>query len=98
MHRMTTPPAAYAGENYLQGMGGVRPAIGTDPSVLAEAARERIDPEPFWYVAGAAGSGATARANREAFDRLRIVPRMLTGASDRDLPRRGGQCRQWRRA
>ncbi len=39
----------------------------------------------FGYVAGGAGSGATVRANREAFDRWKIVPRMLTGATNRDL-------------
>jgi lactate 2-monooxygenase len=82
---MTTPLSSYASEIYLQGMGGLRPALGTDPSVLEDAAREQMKPEPFWYVAGAAGSGATARANREAFDRVRIVPRMLTGATSRDL-------------
>jgi isopentenyl diphosphate isomerase/L-lactate dehydrogenase-like FMN-dependent dehydrogenase len=82
---MTTPHSTYASEIYLQGMGGLRPAMGTDPSTLEEIAREQMKPEPFWYVAGAAGSGATARANREAFDRVRIVPRMLTGATSRDL-------------
>jgi lactate 2-monooxygenase len=40
-------------------------------------------PEPFWYAAGAAGSGATYRANREAFDHWRLIPRMLTGATAR---------------
>ncbi|MCU1657369.1 MAG: alpha-hydroxy-acid oxidizing enzyme [Pseudonocardiales bacterium] len=82
---MTTPLSMYAGEIYLQGMSGIRPAIGTDPSTLEAAAREQMKPEPFWYVAGAAGSGATDRANRAAFDQRRIVPRMLTGATDRDL-------------
>ena len=32
-----------------------------------------------------AGTGATMRANREAFDRWRIVPRMLTDSTERDL-------------
>ncbi len=36
-------------------------------------------------MAGAAGSGATARANREAFDHWRIVPRMLREATVRQL-------------
>jgi isopentenyl diphosphate isomerase/L-lactate dehydrogenase-like FMN-dependent dehydrogenase len=44
-----------------------------------------MEPGPFGYVAGGAGSGATVRANREAFDRWRIVPRMLRGAHVRDL-------------
>ena len=82
---MTTPLSTYASEIYLQGMGGLRPAITTDPDALEEHARQALQPEPFWYVAGSAGSGATARANLAAFDQVRIVPRMLTGATDRDL-------------
>lgn len=82
---MSAPLSAYAAEIYLQGMGGARPAFTTDTSALEESARERMEPGPFWYVAGSAGSGATARANRQALDRWRIVPRMLTDASSRDL-------------
>ncbi len=37
------------------------------------------------YVSGGAGAGATVRANREAFDRWRLVPRMLHDVSSRDL-------------
>ena len=82
---MSAPLSAYASEIYLQGMGGVLPPFTTDSCALEQAAREALEPGPFWYVAGAAGSGATNRANREAFDRWRLVPRMLTGATDRDL-------------
>jgi isopentenyl diphosphate isomerase/L-lactate dehydrogenase-like FMN-dependent dehydrogenase len=85
MAAMTAPYSSFASEIYVNGMAGIRPELGTDPSTLEDAAREAMAPEPFWYVAGAAGSGATARANRAAFDRYRIVPRMLTGATDRDL-------------
>ena len=81
---MTVPLSAYSSEIYLQGMAGVRPQWGTDLTLLEAAARDKLEPEPFWYVAGAAGSGATARANREAFDRRRIAPRMLTGSTTRD--------------
>ncbi|WP_433269422.1 lactate 2-monooxygenase [Actinosynnema sp. CS-041913] len=77
--------AAYQNEIYLQGLAGNRPPFTTDPEALEASARERLGPGPFWYVAGAAGAGATARANREAFDRWRIVPRMLTDATDRHL-------------
>lgn len=49
------------------------------------AARERLEPGPFGYIAGGAGSEATMRANREAFGRWRIRPRMLTGNAQRDL-------------
>jgi isopentenyl diphosphate isomerase/L-lactate dehydrogenase-like FMN-dependent dehydrogenase len=44
-----------------------------------------MEPGPFWYVAGGAGSGATVRANRDAFDRWRLVPRMLRDATNRSL-------------
>jgi lactate 2-monooxygenase len=81
---MSAPLSTYASEIYLQGMGGVKPAFTTDLTSLEAVARERMDPEPYWYAAGSAGSGATARANRAAFDRWRIVPRMLTGATGHD--------------
>src|SRR6478672_4768913 len=80
-----TTPSGYAREIYLQGTAGKAPAFTTNPNELEDAAHEAMDPRPFWYVAGSAGSGATARANRDAFDRWRIVPRMLTGATERDL-------------
>lgn len=48
-------------------------------------AREQLEQGPFDYVAGGAGSEATVRANREAFERRRLRPRMLTGNTERDL-------------
>src|SRR3954451_22495980 len=80
-----TNPSGYASEIYLGGMGGARPSFTTDATALEAAAREVLAPEPFWYVAGAATSGSTAGANRAAFDDWRIVPRMLTGSTVRDL-------------
>ena len=58
--------AGYQNEIYLQGLAGQVPPFTTAPDALEASARERLGPGPFWYVAGAAGSGATARANREA--------------------------------
>ncbi|MGO1051258.1 lactate 2-monooxygenase [Crossiella sp. CA198] len=75
----------YQNEIYLQGLGDVRPPMSTDPTTLETMAKGLLDPGPFGYVAGGAGSGATVRANREAFDRWRLVPRMLRDATDRDL-------------
>jgi lactate 2-monooxygenase len=80
---MTPPLSSYSSEIYLHGMAGTRPALPTDLSTLEAYAQERMDPEPYWYAAGAAGSGATYRANLDAFDCWRIVPRMLTGATAR---------------
>ncbi|MFC3896384.1 lactate 2-monooxygenase [Lentzea rhizosphaerae] len=77
--------AAYQNEIYLQGLGGAVPPFTTDPNALEQSARERLGPGPFWYVAGGAGAGATVRANRAAFERVQIVPRMLTNATERHL-------------
>jgi lactate 2-monooxygenase len=82
---MSAPFGAYQAEIYLQGLDGVTPAFTTDAGALEESARQVLEPGPFWYVAGTAGVGATARANRDAFDRWRIVPRMLRDATTRDL-------------
>ena len=76
---------SYQNEIYLQGLAERVPPFTTDGTRLAEAAREVLDDGPYGYVAGGAGSGATMVANRAAFDRWRIVPRMLTGATQRDL-------------
>ena len=81
---MATPFANYQNEIYLTGTTGQRPPFTTDLSRLEDAAREVLDPQAFGYVAGSAGSTSTARANRAAFERWRIVPRMLRDVSERD--------------
>jgi isopentenyl diphosphate isomerase/L-lactate dehydrogenase-like FMN-dependent dehydrogenase len=48
-------------------------------------AAEVLGPGPLGYIAGGAGSEATMRANLEAFARARLRPRMLTGATEREL-------------
>jgi lactate 2-monooxygenase len=69
---------------YAAGVSGARPRVPTDATMLEERAREAMSPEAFAYVAGGAGTGATMRANRAAFDRWRIVPRMLRDVAERD--------------
>ena len=49
------------------------------------AAAARLDPGAYGYIAGAAGSESTARANLDAFDRHRLRPRMLAGNVAREL-------------
>lgn len=70
---------------YLRGVSGSRPRVPTDGTRLEDVARDHLSREAFAYVAGGAGSGATVRANRMAFDRHRIVPRMLRDVGERDL-------------
>ncbi|MBU8906073.1 lactate 2-monooxygenase [Desertibacillus haloalkaliphilus] len=48
-------------------------------------AREKLKDGPFWYVAGGAGSGETMKANRDAFTKQKIQPRMLNDVDERDL-------------
>ncbi|GAA3052687.1 lactate 2-monooxygenase [Actinokineospora globicatena] len=77
--------ARYQNEIYLQGLADRVPPFTTDATRLEAVAESTMDPGPFGYVAGGAGSGDTVRANRAAFARWRIVPRMMTGATERDL-------------
>jgi lactate 2-monooxygenase len=49
------------------------------------AAEERLEPGPFGYIAGGAGSESTMRANLGAFSNWRLRPRMLTGNAVRDI-------------
>jgi isopentenyl diphosphate isomerase/L-lactate dehydrogenase-like FMN-dependent dehydrogenase len=80
------PFSAYQNEIYLSGMLGTPPEFPIDVAALEAAAKERFAPEAFGYVAGSAGTESTARANREAFERWRIVPRFLQrDVSVRDL-------------
>lgn len=72
-------------EIYLNGMTGTVPRLPTDLTRLEEMAERRLGPGPVGYVAGSAGDGSTARANRAALDRHRIVPRMLRDVHERDL-------------
>jgi len=81
---MTAPFSSYAAEIYLRGLGDQRPAYPTDPAQLEGAARALLADGPYGYVAGGAGSGATMRANRDAFERFGIVPRMLRDTTSRD--------------
>jgi lactate 2-monooxygenase len=72
-------------EIYARGLAGETPSLPIAADELEQRAREQMSVEAFGYVAGAAGSEATARANRRAFERREIVPRMLRDVSARDL-------------
>jgi lactate 2-monooxygenase len=83
---MPTEPSALArqAEVYRGGIAGKRPRVPVDAAALEEAAREAMSPEGFAYVAGGAGAESTVRENRAAFERWRIVPRVLRDVSARD--------------
>ena len=70
---------------YLRGLAGERPAVPVDAGRLEARARDAMSPEAFAYVAGGAGGESTMAANRAAFERWRIVPRVLRDVSVRDM-------------
>ncbi|MFF8726740.1 lactate 2-monooxygenase [Streptomyces sp. NPDC015171] len=77
--------ADFQSEIYGNGRAGAVPRLPTDLTRLESLAEHRLAPGPAGYVAGAAGDGSTARANRAALARRRIVPRMLRDVHERDL-------------
>ncbi|HEV7771438.1 MAG TPA: lactate 2-monooxygenase [Solirubrobacterales bacterium] len=80
-----TDLADYYREIYLQGLGGETPSIPVAVAELEERAIATMDPKAAGYICAGAGSEETMRANRDAFARRRIVPRMLRDVADRDL-------------
>jgi lactate 2-monooxygenase len=74
------------GAIYLPGMtGGGKPGVPVSQHALEDAARAKLSPQAFAYIAGGAGREATMAANLAAFDAVRIVPRMLRDVSRRSL-------------
>ncbi|MCZ2836073.1 alpha-hydroxy-acid oxidizing protein [Modestobacter sp. VKM Ac-2985] len=72
------------GDIYRAGVYGRHPRVPTAYRALAREAKRRLDARAYGYVAGGAGDEATARADREAFDRWSVVPRVLRDVSRRD--------------
>ncbi|MET7769117.1 lactate 2-monooxygenase [Nocardia sp. NPDC005366] len=80
--------ADFQNEIYLGGLGGVLPELPMTAAGLEARAERELERSAFAYVSGSASAERTASANRAAFDRYRIVPRMLrgtTGPGARDL-------------
>ena len=70
---------------FVAGLAGAAPEVPADYARLEAAAQRAMSAEGFAYVAGSAGEERTAAANRAAFGRHPIVPRVLRGADPRDL-------------
>lgn len=78
--------AGYQNNVYLNGVAGHKPMMPFDWRRIRAAAEEVMSPGAVGYVSGGAGTEETMRANREAFDAWRILPRMLRGVpTERDL-------------
>ncbi|GAA2299724.1 alpha-hydroxy-acid oxidizing protein [Streptomyces kunmingensis] len=75
----------YQYEIYLDGLRGVVPTLPMEFGALEERARAALPASVWSYVAGGAGDEHTQRANVRAFERYGLVPRMMVGATQRDL-------------
>lgn len=71
-------------EIYLNGFAGLRSKIPVDFARLEKEAKRCMSRQAYAYIAGGAGFESTMQSNREAFDRYKIVPRMLTNVGERD--------------
>lgn len=69
---------------YRGGMAGTRPRVPVDHAHLEAAAERCMSAPAYAYIAGGAGRESTMSANRHAFERWRIVPRMLRDVAVRD--------------
>lgn len=52
---------------------------------LEKLAHEKLDESSFYYIAGGAGKEHSMKENRYAFEKWKIVPRMLRNVSVRDI-------------
>src|SRR3954447_4353180 len=69
---------------YLAGVSGTRPRVPADATKLEAGAKRLIPRSAFAYIAAGAGAEPTVDENRAAFDRWKIVPRVLRDVSTRD--------------
>ncbi len=78
--------AGFQNDVYLKGLFGEQPTQPFGWREVQAAAEQVMTPGAVGYVSGGAGAEDTMRANREAFDRWRLLPRMLRGIpAERDL-------------
>jgi isopentenyl diphosphate isomerase/L-lactate dehydrogenase-like FMN-dependent dehydrogenase len=67
---------------FLEGLQGKRPHLPVDADALEQAANAVMTPEASGYLKGMT---ETMQGNRAAFQRWKIVPRMLRNVEQRDL-------------
>lgn len=82
---MTQPYGNYQIEIYFQGLTGVLPSLPMTFAELESRAAQALSPSVWSYVAGGAGDERTQNVNATAFNQWGVIPRMLVGATERDL-------------
>lgn len=84
---MKTPAPSRQRDLYVEGSKGFRPSVPADVAELERLAARAMGDTGYSYVAGGAGLETTMAANRRAFEKVAIVPRMLRDVSLRDTRR-----------
>jgi lactate 2-monooxygenase len=82
---MSNSASDWQKEIYLNGFAGVSPKVPVDFNKLQQAAQQVMSPRAFAYIAGGAGNESTMRSNLSAFEKFKIVPRMLRDVGTRDI-------------
>lgn len=82
--RSTPQWGLYQRENFWKANEGEIPLFSTVPENLEKLAKERLSQNGWLYVSSNAGVSWTHLANRQAFYRHRIIPRMLVDTNTRD--------------
>lgn len=75
----------YQIEIYFQGLSGILPHLPMSFAEWESRAEQAMSPSLWSYVAGGAGDELTQRTNASAFGQWGLIPRMLVGATERDL-------------
>jgi L-lactate dehydrogenase (cytochrome) len=71
-------------EVYRAGVYGHSPRVPVAARALQARAKQALNARAYAYVAGGAGDESTQRANRAAFDKWAVIPRVLRDVSSRD--------------
>ncbi|KAF2840806.1 FMN-dependent alpha-hydroxy acid dehydrogenase [Patellaria atrata CBS 101060] len=82
--RSTPQWAEYQRENFWKSNEGQVPIFDTDPGSLEVLAKKKLTQNGWYYASSNAGQSYTHTANRQAFYRHRIIPRMLVDTNTRD--------------
>jgi len=83
-YRSTPEYAEYQADNFWASNDGKVPPFNTDPGKLEDRAREKLSEGGWHYASSNAGTSTTHLANRQAFYRHRLIPRMLRDTNKRD--------------
>ena len=85
MRFMKFPSLDRQKEIYLNGFAGVQPSVPVSTYSLEEVAKKNMSPQAYAYIAGGAGNESALRGNRAAFEKYKILPRMLRDVSTCDI-------------